>query len=114
MVTAYTAALFTLLLAGCLIGIAAGFHMAYTAADTDGPANRKFLGFYKCSSEKKDKLKKPRKNGKELHNKIHKQEGESFSEFRCHEASQDHGEAVAKAMGSQDDSYSYIANNIQK
>lgn len=30
------------------------------------------------------------------------------------EAVQDHGEAVAKAMGSQDDSYSYIANNDQK
>lgn len=114
MVTAYTAALFILLLAGCLIGIAAGFHMAYTAADTDGTFDRKPPGFFKRPSEKKDKLIKPRKNGKELHNKIHKQDGESFSEFRCHEASQDHGEAVAKAIGSQDDSYSYIANSTQK
>lgn len=95
-------------------GIAAGFHMAYTAADTNGPAERKSPGFPQRPSERKDKTKKPRKNGKELHRKIHKQEGESFSEFRCHETSQDHGEAVAKAMGSQDDSYCYIANNAQK
>lgn len=114
MVTAYTAALFTLLLAGCLIGIAAGFHMAYTAADADGPTDRKSPGFFKRPSERKDKPKKPRKNDKELNRKIHKQEGESFSKFRCHEASQDHREAIAKAMGSQDDSYSYIANNTPK
>lgn len=97
MVTAYTAALFTLLLVNCLIGIAARFHMAYTAADTDGPADRKPLGFFRRPSERKYKLKKPRKNGKELNSKIHKQEGEFFFEFRCYEASQDHGEAVAKA-----------------
>lgn len=113
MVTAYTVALFTLLLLGCLIGIAAGFHMAYTAADTDGPVDRKSPGFPKRPSERKDKPKKPRKNSKELHGKIHKQEGESFSEFRCHETSQDHGEAATKTMGSQDDSYSYIANHTQ-
>lgn len=113
MVTAYTAALFILLLAGCLIGIAAGFHMAYTAVDTDGTVDRKPPGFFKHPSEKKNKPKKARKNDKELHRKIHKQEGKSFSEFLCHEAAQDHGEAVTKAMGSQDDSYSYIANNIQ-
>lgn len=97
------AALFILLLPGCLIGIASGFHMAYTSANTDRPADRKTPGFFRHPS-KKNKPKKPRKNGKELNRKIHKQEGESFSEFRCHETSQDHGEAVSKAMGSQDDS----------
>lgn len=90
-------------LPGCLIGIASGFHMAYTSANTDRPADRKTPGFFRHPSKKK-KPKKPRKNGKELNRKIHKQEGESFSEFRCHETSQDHGEAVSKAMGSQDDS----------
>ncbi|MCQ5145147.1 hypothetical protein [Enterocloster bolteae] len=114
MVTAYTVALFTLLLLGCLIGIAAGFHMAYTAADMDGPTDRKPPGFSKQPPERKGKSRNLKKNSKELHSKIHRQEGESFSEFRCHEASQDHGEAVTKAMGNQDDSYSYIANNTPK
>ncbi|MCC2879830.1 hypothetical protein LK536_26625 [Lachnoclostridium pacaense] len=113
MVTGYTVALFALLLLGCLIGIAAGFHMAYTAADTDGPADRKPPWVIKRRSRKEPKPKRPRKTGRKLHSKIHRQEGESFSEFRCHETSQDHTDTVAKAMGSQDDSYSYIANHTQ-
>ena len=113
MVTGYTVALFALLLLGCLIGIAAGFHMAYTAADTDGPADRKPPWVIKRRSRKEPKPKRPRKTGRKLHSKIHRQEGASFSEFRCHETSQDHTDTVAKAMGSQDDSYSYIANHTQ-
>ena len=66
------------------------------------------------SLQKEREIQEAPENSKELHSKIHKQEAESFSEFRCHEVSQDHGETVAKAMGSQDDSYRYITNNTQK
>lgn len=55
---------FTLLLLGCLIGIAAGFHMAYMVADTDGPADWKPHGVIKRRSRKGPKPKRPRKTGR--------------------------------------------------
>ena len=61
MVTGYTVTLFTLLLLGCLIGIAAGFHMAYTVPIRMARRTGSLLGSSNAARVKSSNLSAPGK-----------------------------------------------------
>ena len=104
-----------------MLGIAAGFHLAYYVADDDadtpGPprktrtkmASRDLRSSIWGNLSSRIKRGFHKKSDARLHEKIHMQGGMSNAEFSCLDTEEDHDKKLAYAMDKQGESYSYIA-----
>lgn len=110
---------YTSMLFACLLGVGAGWYLAFSRADGRSVFSRKKGGRKRRQKEKPSPqgragvsiLKGRLFKGEEqnLSRKLHKQDRSSFSGFRSAETGEDHDEIIRTARSSQDNSYSYMA-----
>ena len=115
----YTHIFYTALLFACLIGVGAGWLLAFSlaggkrikAADFPAWKKRREKPPPQSSSSAGTSVLQDRifKGAEEpLRHKLHRQDGSSFFEFYCGEVGEDHEQRFSAARSGQDMSYGYI------